>query len=289
MLTPDTLKADGSEPTLHKVARTWSPYTMMSTSMRTRLRAGWNALGFNPDLAAQLRYELEMTLLRTRCAVSPSYRRQVRRLRERHDLQVHLGCGNAVLADWINVDCYPPPRKPGREILTLDMRRGLPFASGSVQAVFTEHFLEHLPFETVRTVIVPEMYRILKPGGSVRIGVPNGAYFIEQYVASRAGREDQVFTENRRGSTPMMMLNDIAHSFGHYFVYDFETLGMILADGGFSDVRRCPPQETGFTHFAGLDRVDPWRHAMTLYVEASVGVLSTVGTHQTQYSGGHAG
>ena len=100
------------------------------------------------DLAAQLRYELEMTLLRTRCAVSPGYRRQVRMLRERHDLQVHLGCGNAVLADWINVDCYPPPRKPGREILTLDMRRGLPFASGSVQAVFTEHFLEHLPFET---------------------------------------------------------------------------------------------------------------------------------------------
>ena len=271
MLTPDTLKADGSEPTLHKVARTWSPYTMMSASTRARLRTVWNALGFNPDLAAQLRYELEMSLLRTRCALSPGYRRQVRMLRDRRDLQIHLGCGNAVLADWINVDCYPPPRKPGREILTLDMRRGLPFASGSVRAVFTEHFLEHLPFETVRTVIVPEMYRILESGGSVRIGVPNGAYFIEQYLASRAGHEDQVFADNRRSSTPMMMLNDIAHSFGHFFVYDFETLAMILADNGFSDVRQCPPQQTQFAHFAGLDRVDAWRHAMTLYVEATAG------------------
>jgi predicted SAM-dependent methyltransferase len=271
MPTPDTLNADGSEPTLHKVARTWSPYTAMSASMRARLRAAWNALGFNPDLAPQLRYELEMALLRTRCAVSPSYRRQVRMLRERADLQVHLGCGNAVLADWINVDCYPPPRKPGRDILTLDMRRGLPFASGSVRAVFTEHFLEHLPFETVRTVILPEMCRILKSGGSVRIGVPNGAYFVEQYLASREGHADQVFADNRRGSTPMMMLNDIAHSFGHYFVYDFETLAMILAENAFSDVRQCSPQETRFAHFAGLDRVDPWRHAMTLYVEATAG------------------
>jgi predicted SAM-dependent methyltransferase len=269
MPTPDTLKVDGTEPTLHQAARTWSPYTMMSASMRTRLRAVWNALGFNPDLAAKLRYELEMSLLRTRCAVSPSYRRQVRVLREQRDLQVHLGCGNAVLPEWINVDCYPPPKKPGKYILTLDMRRGLPFASSSVSAVFTEHFLEHLPFETVRTVILPEMRRILKSGGSVRIGVPNGAYFVEQYLASRDGHEDQVFADNRRGSTPMMMLNDIAHGFGHYFVYDFETLSMILADSGFKDVRQCQPQETRFAHFAGLDRIDPWRHAMTLYVEAT--------------------
>ncbi|HEV2700868.1 MAG TPA: methyltransferase domain-containing protein, partial [Steroidobacteraceae bacterium] len=243
MPTPDTLKVDASEPTLHQAARTWSPYTMLSTSLRARLRAGWDAFGCNPDLAARLRYELEMALLRTRCATSPGYRRQVRMLRDRRELQVHLGCGNAVLADWVNVDCYPPPRRPGREVLTLDMRRGLPFASGSVNAIFTEHFLEHLPFETVRKVIAPEMRRILKTGGSVRIGVPNGAYFVEQYLACRGGNEDQVFAENRRGSTPMMMLNDISHGFGHYFVYDFETLSMVLAQSGFHDVRQYRPQE----------------------------------------------
>jgi hypothetical protein len=80
-----------------------------------------------------------------------------------------------------------------------------------------------------------------------------------------------VFTENRHGSTPMMMLNDIAHGFGHFFAYDYETLRMVLQESGFSSIQQCQSMETGFAQFQGLDRVDPWRSAMTLYVEAIAG------------------
>lgn len=266
MKTPEILGAD-PEAALHQVKRTWSPYHSLSVSARTRFRKVWASLGFNHGLASLLRYETDMALLRMRCAISPAYKDHVRDLAARRDLLVHLGCGNALLSGWLNLDCYPPTSRDA-EILTLDLRQGLPLTAGSVAALFSEHFLEHLPFDTVRSRLLPEIRRVLQSGGSVRIGVPNGEYFIEQYLAARAGTCDQLFHRESCGKTPMMMLNEIAHGHGHYFVYDFETMSSLLAAAGFVNIRRCSSFDTSVEHFKGKDRVDDWRAAMTLYVEA---------------------
>ncbi len=235
------------EPTaaLHQVQKSWSPYSRASAATRSRLRSIWAYLGFNHDVASKLRYEMDMVLLRIRCKLSPAYKNQVRDLAGRHDLLVHLGCGNALLSGWVNLDCYPRP-----------------------QALFSEHFLEHLPFETVRLVILPEIRRVLQAGGKLRIGVPNGEYFIDQYLAYRVSAHDSVYEQQRNDKTPMIMLNEIAHGHGHYFVYDFETMARLLTGAGFVSVRRCAPYETSVEHFIGKDRVDAWRNAMTLYIEA---------------------
>ena len=263
--------ADGA---LHQVQRTWSPYSKVSAETRSKLRNLWARMGFNHDAAAKLRYELDMVMLRTRCRLSPSHRTQVKALQSRRNLLVHLGCGNALLRGWINLDCYPPTPQPGAEILTLDMRRGLPFVDESVAALFSEHFLEHLPFETVKSVILPHVRRVLQPGGRIRIGVPNGEYFVDQYLAYRSGVQDALFESQRNGKTPMVMLNEIAHAYGHYFAYDFETLAQLLTDAGFVRIQRRAPSETGYEEFEGKDRVDEWRNAMTLYVEAEAGLVS---------------
>jgi predicted SAM-dependent methyltransferase len=268
MALPDIIPDASSDATLHQVQRTWSLYSKISDGSRARLRGLWNSLGFNHDAASKLRYELDMVMLRSRCGLSPAFRRQIRELASRQHLLVHLGCGNALLPGWINLDCYPPPRAPGIDILTLDMRRGLPLASASVAAVFSEHFLEHLPFETVRRTILPEVRRILQPGGKVRIGVPNGEYFIDQYIAYRSKNCDSIFAKHLDGKTPMTMLNEIAHGFGHYFAYDFQTLSALLREAGLVDVRQRAPFETDVEQFRGKDRVDEWRNRMTLYVEA---------------------
>jgi predicted SAM-dependent methyltransferase len=253
---------------LHQVQRTWSPYSLLPAAARGRLRRMWARWSFNYDVASKLRYELDMILLRSYCALSPAYRSRVRDLTHRKHLLVHLGCGNALIPGWINVDCYPPSSEDSAEILTLDMRRGLPMADHSVAALFSEHFLEHLPFDTVRSVILPEIKRILEPSGKIRVGVPNGEYFIDQYIACRTGRCDRVFEDNRDQKTPMTMLNEIAHGYGHYFLYDFETLSQLLRGAGLVNVRRCGYFETAVPEFKSKDRVDPWREAMTLFIEA---------------------
>jgi hypothetical protein len=102
----------------------------------------------------------------------------------------------------------------------------------------------------------------------VRLGIPDGEYFIDQYFAYRAGTQDPLFESQRAGKTPMTMLNEIAHGFGHHFVYDFSTMSKLLIEVGFVNVRHCRAFDTDFEEFKGKDRVDAWRNAMTLYVEA---------------------
>lgn len=268
MKSSESIGTHVPDPVLHQVKRSWSPYSRASEATRARLRSLWAKLGFNHDAASKIRYEMDMVLLRTRCALSPTHNALVRDIAARRHLLVHLGCGNALLAGWINLDCYPPPPCNGAEIITLDLRRGLPFSTASVLALFSEHFLEHLPFETVRSVMLPEIRRVLQPSGKIRIGVPNGEYFVDQYVAYRAGNRDQLFERERSGKTPMTMLNEIAHGFGHYFAYDFETFAGLLTSAGFINVRRCAPFDTQVDQFKGKDRVDEWRNVMTLYIEA---------------------
>jgi predicted SAM-dependent methyltransferase len=259
---------------IHQVQKSWSPYSAASVGTRARLRRVWASFGLDHDLASKLRYEFDMALLRTRCALSPAYKRQLRHLAARRNLLVHLGCGNALLAGWLNLDCYPPPRRESMETLTLDLRRGLPLATASAAALFTEHFLEHLPFETVRAVVLPDIKRVLQPGGRVRIGIPDGEYFIDQYISYRSGKRDALFERQRSNRTPMTMLNEIAHGFGHYFAYDFETISNLLANTGFVNIRRCKAFDTTVDHFRGKDRTDEWRNAMTLYVEAEAALTS---------------
>ena len=268
MKASETLSDAPGVAGLHQVQKTWSPYSNVSAGTRARLRRLWSRLGFNHDLASGLRYEIDMVLLRLRCRLGSRYRAQVRDLAGRRQLLVHLGCGNALLPGWVNLDCYPPPPAKDIEILTLDLRRGLPLSSGSVAALFSEHFLEHLPFDTVSAKVLPEIRRVLEPGGKLRLGVPNGEYFVDQYVAARTGSSEEIFERQRHGKTPMTMLNEIAHGFGHYFAYDFETMSSLLAAAGFVAIRRCAPFDSTVEHFKGKDRVDEWRNAMTLYVEA---------------------
>lgn len=53
-----------------------------------------------------------------------------------------------------------------------DLQEVIPLADDSVQRILTEDFLEHLPRQSIQSVI-GEAYRILAPGGFMRLGVPD--------------------------------------------------------------------------------------------------------------------
>ena len=181
-----------------------------------------------------------------------------------------LGCGNALFNDWINVDCYPPEPEPGSDILVIDMRHGLPFGDQSVEILFSEHFLEHLPIEIVKGSVLPEVRRILRPGGFLRFSIPNGEYFIQQYLKAKSGQADPIYNDNRHGETPMTILNGVTHGGGHHFLYDFETLAVMLKELGFINIRQAYYGDSECEELVDKDRKDDWRIAMSLYIEAQV-------------------
>ncbi|MEI7780644.1 MAG: methyltransferase domain-containing protein [Planctomycetota bacterium] len=81
---------------------------------------------------------------------------------------LNLGCGGRFHPAWTNVDMAPVDDS----VIRHNLRRPLPFAAGTFDAVYHSHVLEHLGQDDAAT-FVRECYRVLRPGGVVRIAVPN--------------------------------------------------------------------------------------------------------------------
>jgi len=92
---------------------------------------------------------------------------------------LNLACGAKVSAvgNWANVD-YSSPMENVIEMNILD---GLTFSDGSFDAVYTAQFVEHLTLQET-AVVLRETYRVLKPGGVLRIVTPNMEELARTYL-----------------------------------------------------------------------------------------------------------
>jgi SAM-dependent methyltransferase len=69
----------------------------------------------------------------------------------------------------------------GGRLLAHDLSKGIPFETGSVDAVYHSHVLEHLDRPVAREFL-KETLRVLKPGGICRIVVPDFEFLCRAYV-----------------------------------------------------------------------------------------------------------
>lgn len=91
--------------------------------------------------------------------------------------RAHLGPGQKnYLIDWINVDANLVTSKPD---IWADLRHQLPFPDQSLDAIYSHHVVEHLPDLDFH---FREMFRVLRPGGKIRVGGPNGDAAMRAYL-----------------------------------------------------------------------------------------------------------
>ncbi len=177
--------------------------------------------------------------------------------------KLHLGCGSKVFRDWINIDMNP------KGDFTLDLREGLPFADSSVELIYTEHSLEHFYREHDAPFLLAECLRVLKPGAWIRITVPDASVFIKYYTGQldTATAEKIRQSHNRFHVTAMDVVNSAFRwKHQHLYMYDEETLRMLLRDVGFVNIQRREFCQSPVKEFVGLD-LEERRHD-TLYMEA---------------------
>lgn len=86
-------------------------------------------------------------------------------------MKLHLGCGGRFLEGWVNLDAVPRGDRKS-EMVQADVCQELPFGDSTFEHVFSEDFLEHLPPEK-RVHVINEIWRVLKPGGTMEHYVPN--------------------------------------------------------------------------------------------------------------------
>lgn len=178
---------------------------------------------------------------------------------------LQVGCGYNIYDDFINMDIEWKPNVIPWDISVISKNK-YPIADGVLKGIYTEHCLEHIPFQSTKDN-VKEFHRMLKPGGTLRIAVPDGELFIDAYVKARKGEHYSIpHPEELEEKTVMMTLNKVARGYGHLFLYDFETMELILREAGFTTIKKE-------TYRSGSDPnllVDSeLRRAESLYVEAT--------------------
>lgn len=91
---------------------------------------------------------------------------------------LNLGCGDRFHPAWINADHLPA----APEVLPVDASRPLPFPDAAFEAVYASHVLEHLSPAGGRRLL-SEIRRVLAPGGTVRLVVPDVERSARAYLA----------------------------------------------------------------------------------------------------------
>jgi len=79
--------------------------------------------------------------------------------------KINLGGGNDRMPGYINIDILALPNVD----IVHDLATGIPLPDGSVEEVYTTHFLEHL---SDVVFMMKEIYRVCAPGALVKIKAP---------------------------------------------------------------------------------------------------------------------
>jgi predicted SAM-dependent methyltransferase len=178
----------------------------------------------------------------------------------RRPAALHAGSGGHYVEGWINADT--PVVAPID--LAADLSRSIPFKSESLDYIHSEDFLEHLELGCGKAFLA-EAWRVLKPGGVMRLLTPDMAALIQrvyllpetQYIfwcKVQLGAEGACEALNMH----FRMNGD------HRFIYDKEYLSGLLSDLGFG-VRTARWNESKERFLRFLDLRD---FGLTIFLEA---------------------
>jgi SAM-dependent methyltransferase len=95
---------------------------------------------------------------------------------------LNLGCGRSFHVSWTNLDFAPA----SSEVIKADLRQGIPLHDASFEVVYHSHVLEHFA-KSAAPSFLRECFRVLRPGGIIRVAVPDLEQIATQYLNALAG------------------------------------------------------------------------------------------------------
>ncbi len=209
-------------------------------------------------------------------------------------VRLNLGCGQAPSEDWLNYDNSPAvwlAKSPtlarllsrigviddgsaqfaafcaANQIRYANAARRIPHESSTVDAIYSSHMIEHLVRDDAWAFLL-ECHRVLKPGGRLRLVVPDLHALVQQYLLRGNGDHflGQMQLETHLPPGVMRKMKWLLFGGrGHHWMYDARSLGGLMEEAGFAAVEMMEPGQTRLAEPAGLDLRE--RQIESIYLE----------------------
>ncbi len=142
------------------------------------------------------------------------------------NLKLHLGCGKRFLPGFVHVDIADFPHIDHRA-----QADKLPFmADESAELIYSSHMFEY--WDRVEAVsVLREWRRVLRPGGTLRLAVPDFDRLLEVYA--KTGDLNRIL-----GPLFGRMEVGLEKPIYHKTTYTFAAMKDLLESAGFANVRR---------------------------------------------------
>ena len=157
------------------------------------------------------------------------------------EIKLHLGCGKRYLKGYCHIDLADFPHIDYRHNVT-----SLPmFSENMADLIYASHVFEYFDRFQARDIL-KEWRRVLKPGGVLRLAVPDIEALIRVY--EETGKIESILG-------PMYGRWQTSEEFTiyHRTIYDRHSLASLLEQNGFTDIRPWNWQEVFTGENKGFD------------------------------------
>lgn len=181
-------------------------------------------------------------------------RRKIRKyLSNTTEPKLQIGCGRNPLKGWLNTGISLRESWNG-----VYLNAGQPFMllDETFNYVFSEHLFEHLTYPQALNMLA-ESYRVLKPGGIIRIATPDLRFLIGLYQdpEKTIHKEYIEYSAEKGGlpASPVYVINRFHTTWGHQIIYDKETLENLLVNTGFKNITICEVGKSNHKVLNGIE------------------------------------
>ena len=187
----------------------------------------------------------------------------------RTDLNINIGCGpTGQIEGFNNLDNSPSAligkypllkkflftfgviteaqyRADWSKVIWCDASKRLPYESSTVHRIYSSHFLEHIPLEKAKKVLM-ECFRVLRPDGVLRLVIPDLLWHAERYVSKT---KYLLAHSELPGETEAhdVFLNTVYGAYlqkkrsgaEHCYMYDLPSIVSLMKKAGFNKISSC--------------------------------------------------
>jgi len=189
--------------------------------------------------------------------------------------KLQIGAGKNNKAGWLNTDIDMRTEEAANQAY-LDATSTFPFPNRSFRYIYSEHVFEHLPLPQGLSML-KESFRVLEPGGRIRIATPNLNQFLALFRDDKTPEMKQYIMEKMKWhewpampDTECFILNMQMREWGHQFVYTPKMLRAVLEIAGFRDIKEYSVGQSDDSELRGLEGRARWAAAKANVYETMI-------------------